>query len=169
MKRQARLMKSSGEHVEQTDRTDRADWTDRSGFSLIEALLALVILTVGVLTVIEGYSICLKGQRNAEEYTVAALLAQKRLDEIRAAEAPQEAEMTGVIGETELDQEFSYYNIKGTGYVWLAKFTPQDRDGLVQIDLTLSWGDESWPKQAVFTTLHYWPPSETESIGMTTQ
>ncbi len=138
--------------------------TRGAGFSLIEALLALVILTVGVLTVLEGYSLCLKGQRNSEEYTVATLMAHKKLDEIRAGTTPQEAELTGVFTQDKIEEEYAYYNIKGINYVWKAKFTPQDLEGLVQIDLTILWGNVTSPKSAVFTTLHYWPPTQMDSL-----
>lgn len=138
--------------------------TESAGFSLIEALLALVILTVGVLTVLEGYSLCLKGQRNAEEYTVATLMGRKKLDEIRAGTIPQEAEMTGVFNLDKIEEEYADYNIRGLDYIWKAKFTPQDLEGLVQIDLTILWGHAVSPKSAVFTTLHYWPPTQLDSL-----
>lgn len=130
------------------------------GFTLIESLLALILLTVGVLTVVQGYSLCLKGQRDADAYTLAVWLAQKRLEEIRTGPAPLEAETAGTFMETDLDLEFEGYGLAGSEYTWAAQFTPEELDGLVRIELTVSWPGLSQARSETFTLLHYWPSTQ---------
>lgn len=55
----------------------------RAGFTLIEVLVALAILTAGLLTVAATFPYVVKSQREAELLTTAAALAQMKAEEIR--------------------------------------------------------------------------------------
>jgi len=55
---------------------------DTRGLSLIEALLAVAILIVGVLSIINVFPVAVKISRTAEQETVAANLAQAKIEEI---------------------------------------------------------------------------------------
>jgi prepilin-type N-terminal cleavage/methylation domain-containing protein len=56
----------------------------KRGFSLIESLVAVLILGVGITGMAEGITAALRASKAAERHTAAALLASGRLEEIRA-------------------------------------------------------------------------------------
>ncbi len=53
------------------------------GFTLLEILLALVLFTIGVISVLWLFSSVLVGSSDAENTTIAINLAQRRMEEIR--------------------------------------------------------------------------------------
>ena len=60
-------------------------WDGRKGgFSLLEALLAVLILGVGITGMAEGITAALRTSKEAEHRTAAALLASGALEELRA-------------------------------------------------------------------------------------
>lgn len=143
----------------------RAGRMHAGGFSLIEALLALVILTVGVLTVVQGYSVCLRGQRDAEEFSVATLLAEKQLDEIRVGPIPEGPTQEGTFEDMLAEWAFAEPDLLRMRPRWEAEYTLSEVDGLVKIDLTILWTRGEIEKQYTWTTLHYWPPNRAASIS----
>lgn len=52
------------------------------GFTLIEALIAMVILTVGILTLITMQTSSIKGNAKARGITIAANLSQDRIEQL---------------------------------------------------------------------------------------
>lgn len=56
----------------------------KGGFSLLESILAVLILGVGITGMAEGITAALRTSKEAEHRTAAALLASGRLEEIRA-------------------------------------------------------------------------------------
>jgi hypothetical protein len=59
-------------------------WNKQRGFLLLEVLLALTILSGGIIAVVKAYSLSLKAQRHAQYQTSAFLLASKLQEEIEA-------------------------------------------------------------------------------------
>jgi len=55
----------------------------RRGFSLLEVIVGLSILTAGILAVMTIFPLTLRGQRDAELLTIAAALGQMKVEEIR--------------------------------------------------------------------------------------
>jgi len=64
-------------------------------FTLLEVMVALAILGVGLTIVIEAIGLSLKAGRNARELSVATLLMQDRLSEIRREGFPDEGRTEG--------------------------------------------------------------------------
>jgi prepilin-type N-terminal cleavage/methylation domain-containing protein len=60
---------------------------DRTGFSLVEMMVALVILTVGVLLLAGGSVFVTRDLLRSRQATLAVALAQARLDDLRARAA----------------------------------------------------------------------------------
>lgn len=54
----------------------------QSGISEIEAILAIAILSIGILAAVTLFPLALKISKNAEQETVAANLAQAKIEEI---------------------------------------------------------------------------------------
>jgi len=97
----------------------------KGGFSLLEALLAVLILGVGITGMAEGITAALRTSKEAEHRTAAALLASGTLEEMRA-----EGFLTE--GEKELEPEDSPapYSIHE-----LVARTPTD--GLYEVTITV--------------------------------
>jgi len=77
----------------------------QSGFTLIEVLVAIVILGIGISSVLIAYSGSMKSMREASAYQSAVLLAHSKLDEtwvdthldIKDADDAQEERYNGIL------------------------------------------------------------------------
>ena len=79
----------------------------RRGFSILEVLVALAILTAGMLTIMALYPTTLRAQRDAELLSEAAALAQMKAEEIRlldSADGVLVAEIESLTTETETER-----------------------------------------------------------------
>ena len=64
------------------------DALDEAGFSLLEALVASTVLCVGVLALVQLFTIAIGSMTVAADQTNAALLAEQKVAEIRARRVP---------------------------------------------------------------------------------
>lgn len=55
----------------------------RSAYTLVEVLVALVVLLVGIVAIVQLFPVSLQGNKEAELRGAAALLAQQKVDELR--------------------------------------------------------------------------------------
>lgn len=55
----------------------------RSAYTLVEVLVALVVLLVGIVAIVQLFPVSLQGNKDAELRGAAALLAQQKVDELR--------------------------------------------------------------------------------------
>jgi prepilin-type N-terminal cleavage/methylation domain-containing protein len=56
----------------------------RAGFSLIEVVIAVTVLTVGILAVVPMLTFAIKANRTGKDYAFATFLAQQRLEQVYA-------------------------------------------------------------------------------------
>lgn len=61
---------------------------NKRGFTVLEAMIALVILSMALLALLRVMPVGIKGSKMAEETTIATMLAQKKIEEARAAPWP---------------------------------------------------------------------------------
>jgi len=61
----------------------RSSWRRRRGFTLLEVLIGLGILTAGILSIMAVYPYTLRAQRDAELLTLGAALAQMKAEQVR--------------------------------------------------------------------------------------
>ncbi len=59
--------------------------SNRKGFSLIEVIITIVLLTVGVISILQMFSIGLFADAETENQTTAFYLAQEKMEEVRDA------------------------------------------------------------------------------------
>jgi len=97
----------------------------RSGFSLVEALVSLLILGVGIVGISQGLAVAYGSSRAAESRTAAALLASARLELVRA-------EGTIVAGEDEGDFGAGY-----DGWTWKERITETSIEGLHEVAVSV--------------------------------
>ncbi len=81
------------------------------GFSLLEVIVAIAIIGIGLVLVMELFSVALRSGRLSKDYTRAVIYAKGKMDEILIE--PKEGSDTG---------EFK------NGYRWQSEVTPLDKD-----------------------------------------
>ncbi|MCD8533719.1 MAG: prepilin-type N-terminal cleavage/methylation domain-containing protein [Verrucomicrobia bacterium] len=95
------------------------------GFSLIEVLIAIVILGVGIVGLTEGISTALYSSRDAEKLTVATYLAAGQIELIRAdgslTEGTEEGQWSGPL----------------SGYQYLQTISENSDDGLYLVSVII--------------------------------
>jgi len=83
-----------------------------TGFTILEVMVALVLLAFGILAFMQVMPIALKASKRAEETTRATLLAQQKLEEWRAIDKNPntgvgEVGTTGTFGDAKYEWELS--------------------------------------------------------------
>lgn len=105
-----------------------------SGFTLLEVILAMTILTAGLAAVLGLFSGGLKSTEISEQYLQAAALADSRLEELELVDF-HPIDTSGTFVENE-------------NYRWALEIKPFEAtrynlpgDGLMEVRLTVSWHD----------------------------
>jgi prepilin-type N-terminal cleavage/methylation domain-containing protein len=127
----------------------------RSGFTLIEMIVATVVLAIGVIGTVGAFNAATKASVVASEQQTATMLAQKQIAE---AETQAEGNITG--GESDGD-----FGIDYPGFRWKQSITATDYTYLFQISVTVSWGPAPQRQRTVTT---YLVSSQTYSAPTTT-
>lgn len=117
----------------------RSHRSERSAFMLLEALVAVAIFALGVLSLGHCVSNCLAVQRVKAQDNLARRALENRLEEIRSGAVVVSA------GSTELLQgSFAGLTLRQTSTPLLRKNeTGQDLTGLQNITLEVSWLDQA--------------------------
>jgi len=97
----------------------------RRGFSLIEVMIAIVVLAVAVIGLTSGLNNALISSHDAEEETVAAEFAAGRVEMIRADQFIDDGETEGACGEDL------------PAYRWRQSIAPAGIDGLHDVKVTM--------------------------------
>lgn len=98
------------------------------GFTLIEALVALLMLSVGIVAVASSFSIASRAEARARRVAVACMLADQKMLELELVSAQQVGESEGNFGPT------------FPGYWWKARVTPAQTPDLYVAELGVYWG-----------------------------
>jgi len=116
-------------------------WTDtlkrESGYSLVEVMVALVVLTVAILPMVGMFEAALRAATASGDYDRARMCANQRLEQAKSL--PYEAVKTGPAE--------GICEPSGFGYVVGTQFIDQDlRDvgedrGLMKVTVTVEWDD----------------------------
>ncbi len=110
---------------------------EESGYSVVEVLAAIVILTVAILPMVGMFDAALRATGASGDYDAARACANERLEEAKAlpyatvgAELP-DGTCEGSGFEYAFDEEFVDAGLRGVG-----------RDeGLIRLTVTVTWGD----------------------------
>lgn len=111
----------------------------QNGFLMVEVLIAVVIITVALVSVAGMYIQSTKAGIQATDYTMAASLAQDRMERLKA-------------GQTITNNEV--VSIGGVGYTITFQNTPTalDADKLFLIQVTVQWVERGQSQNIVITT-----------------
>ena len=118
---------------------------EQRGFSLVETLVATVVLGVGLVGMTQGITAVLEGTRTAERYSQAVLLAEEQMELIRAEGLVSEGEYDGDFGE-----EFP-------GFRWNSVVRESREVGLFEVKVTVLAMPAEEPLYEL-TTLVFVPP-----------
>jgi len=125
----------------------------RRGAILIEVLLALTILATGIAAIAQGLSTNLRAAGSAHKQSLAARLAQAKLDEIQAQGLARIEETAGDFGPANPNMR------------WTVEARDADRSGLKQLTLTVTWSVRRRPYQASYARLVFEPTEDERAIG----
>ena len=120
------------------------------GFTLIEMIVATILLFVGVVSTVMCISAAAKSTSIASEYTTAALLAQQRLAEIEAGADQISA------GEQQGQFDGSYSN-----FHWQQNIETDNTNPVYKVSLLVQWPSGIQMRQAQFVTFIMAPSTST--------
>ena len=113
-----------------------------TGFSLLEVLLASVILATGVLVISQGFSLGARSAAVGRQYTQAVLLAQSRLVELMLEEDLGVLDTQGEFEDAALPEARWSFAVEDT-----------DTTGLVLVTVTVRWGGDWGERQVSLSCL----------------
>ena len=122
-------MIGSGQNRKPKDKSRR-----RAGLTLLEVLLAIIILGIGLIVLVSTASKCLSVAKKARNYeTARELLARVELEHPIKKDKMEEAD-----GDGSFDADYS-------GYRWTRKvdLVGLEKDGLWEVSTTVSWSESS--------------------------
>lgn len=111
----------------------------RFGFTFLEVILAVAVLSLGLLSLVRILPLGLKAQNRAEELTVAYLLGEEKMEEtkMRGYLALMEDYASAGEGPGEGEGEFENYQ----GYNWHLKWWDTDVPGLAKVQVRVLFGE----------------------------
>jgi len=128
----------------------------KSGLTLIEVLLAMSILTIGILAVIQLFPLGLNMSRLNKNETIAINLAQAKMEEIRANSYDD------IINEDKnrisTNPDNPYYNFKRQTEVTFVNEnleTVESDSGLKKITVSIYWPEQGEEKSISQTSLKH--------------
>jgi type II secretion system protein I len=128
-----------------------------AGFTLVEVLVALVIMGIGIASILVAYSGSLRLMHSAREHTTAALLARSKLE---ATLASGNADIVGDDGDERYNGMLYGYRITTTPVSLTTKAVAQrvgDLPKLEEIRVEVFWGDEGKQQRYVIAAYRHEP------------
>jgi len=128
----------------------------RAGLTLIEVMLALVILGIGMVALVTAAGRCISVARQAKNFDAAReLLARVEVEQPMMLEERVE----DIAGSGSFDPPYS-------GFSWTRTVEPEgfEDDGLWRVETVIQWTEDQRAKKERVVTLIYWPP-EAEGGG----
>jgi len=123
---------------------------NKSGFSLVEVLVAILILGVALVGLTQGITLALGSNKESELQTSAALLAAGQIESLRAEGYITDGETDGECGEgLEL-------------YHWRQTISPAGIDGLHQVEVVIEHTGTGKPIYELRTLLFEAPEDTTQ-------
>ena len=113
---------------------------NNTGFSLIEIMVSIAILSLGLVLILQGFAQSLNTLRISEDNLKATLMAENKI-----AEAEIQAREDGDALEAGLEEKFEFENIKckwrvkATPVEWKMEEIPESYQELREVEASLSW------------------------------
>jgi prepilin-type N-terminal cleavage/methylation domain-containing protein len=127
---------------------------NKSGFTLIEALMAIVVLTIGILGVIQLFPAGLNSAKLSKEETIATNLVQAKLEEDKANSYDNViSEARAKVSTNPSDQNYNYERISDITYLNSDMTQSTNDTGLKKIIVTVYWQQNNISKNVNATLL----------------
>jgi general secretion pathway protein I len=106
---------------------------DRNGFTLLEVMIAVVIVGTAFVACLSLANQCIHSQSRTEHITTATMLAKHKMSELEA-----QARIGSVTGDSERSGTYEEpYSL----YAWEVEYLPTPLDGVQQVRVSVRWGD----------------------------
>ncbi|MCS6776307.1 MAG: prepilin-type N-terminal cleavage/methylation domain-containing protein [Chloroherpetonaceae bacterium] len=119
----------------------RASRPRRRGFTLIEMIVATVLLAVAVVGALAAYAAATQSAAHSERLHTAALLAQKHLTELEL----QSDTLSGGEQQGDFGPEFAEFR-------WRQIVEPTEFANLYRVTFVVQWGPPYAPRERIFVT-----------------
>lgn len=114
---------------------------NKQGFTLLEVIVAMVVVVVGLILISQAFSIGLRAVRVSDKATIARFLAEQKIAEL-------ETQAFSTLQSTNGDFGTNY-----PGFTWQEEVTSTDLDNLKQVTLTISWTEDNTTRTLPITKL----------------
>ncbi len=106
----------------------------KRGFTLIEIMMAVAILSFGLVLVLQSFATALEGLKGARRVSAASSLLEEKMEELKEKAREENGMAEGPLS-GEFDKEYK-------GYKWDASVKPGPAAELNELELTISWMDD---------------------------
>ncbi|MGC9329359.1 MAG: type IV pilus modification PilV family protein [Candidatus Hinthialibacter sp.] len=118
-----------------------------ASFSLVEALLAMTILSIAVTSILTTFSTAIMVGKLSEDYSIASMMMEELHSYVR----------TNQLSPYETNQgEFVLH----PGFTWIVMYYYTDITDLYQVEMQVMWRRGSRERSMKHTTYHYYRLSE---------
>lgn len=121
--------------------------TDTRGFSIVEVLVAIIILTIGLLALAQSSGAVTTMIGRGKQDTRAAALAQSQIENLRQQAAAATPKCNGLAGGTRTDAA------TGSVITWTVGGTGNSREVSVQVNYRISRGTRNETVRAILGCL----------------
>ena len=101
------------------------------GFTLIEVMIAIAIIAIALVVILHSYGLGVSMASESQDFSLATLLAQRKMAEIELEGFPEVGGEDGDFGE------------EYPGFIWRERLTETPMEDLRKVTLTISWGEKS--------------------------
>lgn len=128
----------------------------RGGFTLLEVIVSLAVLSIGLVAVLEAYSAASRVSLQDEFLTTATFLASGKMEEVL-----KEPYITSGSDEGDFGEEFA-------DFTWTVEATDSEIEGLVLVTVTVEWEGPTGQDylELISAAVSRQPPEEGSEGGM---
>ncbi len=139
----------------------------RRGFTLLEVIVAMMVLAIGITGALMAVSACMRNMKVAEEYSRAANFAQQVAALLERNASLSAGSQSGTFSDQSTGPDDSVDTAIGNpvrDFTWSAAVSPADGSGCYPVQITVTWDtSRQYPQQYQLNTvlLPQQPPSAT--------
>jgi prepilin-type N-terminal cleavage/methylation domain-containing protein len=111
------------------------------GFTLLEVIVAMVIVVVGVVMISQTFSTGLRAVRVSDKATIARFLAEQKIAELE------------MLAFTSIQTANGDFGTDYPEYSWQEEVATTTLDNMIQVNLTISWTEDNATRTLAVTKL----------------